>query len=103
MELARVEGTVVSTMKNERLDGYKLLLVNLVEPDLKSTGQYLVAVDSVGAGEGEIVIVVRGSSARQSAELSNVPTDSSIVAIVDVIEMKKKTIYKKHGAGEKKK
>lgn len=97
MELARVEGTVVSTVKNDRLSGYKLLIVNLINPDLKTTGQYLVAVDSVGAGEGEIVIVVRGSSARQSAQLSNVPTDSSIVAIVDTIELKKKTIYSKRG------
>ncbi len=96
MELARVEGTVVSTAKNDRLDGFKLLLVNLIQPDLKETDQYLVAVDSVGAGEGEIVIVVRGSSARQSAQLSNVPTDSSIVAIVDTIEMKKNTIYQKN-------
>ena len=96
MELARVEGNVVSTAKNDRLDGYKLLLVNLIGPDLKPTSSYLVAVDSVGAGEGEIVIVVRGSSARQSAQLTNVPTDSSIVAIVDSIELRKKTIYQKH-------
>ena len=96
MELARVEGNVVSTAKNDRLDGYKLLLVNLIGPDLKPTSSYLVAVDSVGAGEGEIVIVVRGSSARQSAQLTNVQTDSSIVAIVDSIELRKKTIYQKH-------
>jgi ethanolamine utilization protein EutN len=96
LELARVEGNVVSTAKNDRLDGYKLLLVNLIGPDLKPTSSYLVAVDSVGAGEGEIVIVVRGSSARQSAQLTNVPTDSSIVAIVDSIELRKKTIYQKH-------
>ena len=96
MELARVEGNVVSTAKNDRLDGYKLLMVNLIGPDLKPTSSYLVAVDSVGAGEGEIVIVVRGSSARQSAQLTNVPTDSSIVAIVDSIELRKKTIYQKH-------
>ncbi len=95
MELARVEGSVVATAKNDRLDGYKLLLVNLVEPDLKPTSNFLVAVDSVGAGEGEIVIVVRGSSARQSAQLASVPTDSSIVAIIDSIEYRKKTIYQK--------
>jgi microcompartment protein CcmK/EutM len=96
MELARVEGTVISTAKNDRLDGYKLLLVNLVGPDMKPTSTYLVAVDSVGAGEGEIVIIVRGSSARQSAELTNVPTDTSIVAIVDTVEFKEKTMYKKN-------
>jgi len=96
MELARVEGSVVATAKNDRLDGHKLLLVNLVEPDLKPTSNFLVAVDSVGAGEGEIVIVVRGSSARQSAQLANIPTDSSIVAIIDTIEYRKKIIYQKN-------
>jgi len=96
LELARVEGSVVSTAKNDRLDGYKLLLVNLVGPDLKPSSNYLVAVDSVGAGEDEIVIVVRGSSARQSAQLSDVPTDSSIVAIVDTIELKRKAVYQKN-------
>ena len=97
MELARVEGTIVSTAKTERLKGYKLLLLNLVEPDLKQTKNYLVAVDSVGAGEGEVVLVVRGSSARQSAELSNVPTDASIVGIVDTVEHLGITKYQKNG------
>jgi len=101
LELARVEGTVVSTAKNDRLDGYKLLLVNLIGPDLKPTSNYLIAVDSVGAGDDEIVIVVRGSSARQSAQLTNVPTDSSIVAIVDSIELKKKSIYRKNKSEDK--
>lgn len=96
MELARVEGTVVATAKADRLNGYKLLLVNLVSTDLKPTGNYLVAVDSVGAGEGEIVIVVRGSSARQTTDLANVPTDSSIVAIVDTIEQKGRAVYRKN-------
>ena len=97
MDLARVEGTIVATAKTERLKGYKLLLVNLVEPDLKPTKNFLVAVDSVGAGTGEVVLVVKGSSARQSAELSNVPTDASIVGIVDSIEHLGKTKYQKNG------
>jgi ethanolamine utilization protein EutN len=96
MELARVEGSVVATAKNDRLKGHKLLLVNLVDLDLKPTSNFLVAVDSVGAGDGEIVIVVRGSSARQSAQLANIPTDTSIVAIIDSIEYRKKTIYRKN-------
>ena len=96
MELARVEGSVVATAKNARLKGHKLLLVNLVDLDLKPTSNFLVAVDSVGAGDGEIVIVVRGSSARQSAQLANIPTDTSIVAIIDSIEYRKKTIYRKN-------
>jgi microcompartment protein CcmK/EutM len=96
MELGRVEGTVVSTAKTGRLKGHKLLLVNLVSPDTKPTGNYVVAVDAVGAGEGEIVIVVRGSSARQVDDLANIPTDTSIVAIVDTIEHKGSVVFHKN-------
>jgi len=96
MELGRVVGTVVSTAKTGRLKGFKLLLINLVGPDTKPTGNHVVAVDSVGAGEGEIVIVVRGSSARQVDQLANIPTDTSVVAIVDSIELKGKIVFRKH-------
>jgi len=99
MELARVEGTIVSTQKSDRLVGYKLLLVNLLGPDTKATDNYLVAIDSVGAGIGEVVIVVRGSSARQTQNLANVPTDTSIVAIVDSVEWKGKLVFKKGETG----
>lgn len=95
MELARVEGTVVSTVKADKLVGYKLLLVNLLGPDTKPTDNYLVAVDNVGAGAGEVVIVVRGSSARQTRGLADVPTDTSIVAIVDSVELKGKVVFRK--------
>ena len=97
MELAVVEGSVVSTVKSERLKGYKLLILNITSPDVKPTNNYVVAIDSVGAGPGEVVILVRGSSARQTAELSNVPTDASIVAIVDAIELNGKTVFRKQG------
>ncbi len=95
MELGRVEGTIVSTAKAGRLKGYKLLLVNLIGPDTKPSSNYVVAVDSVGAGVGEVVIVVRGSSARQVDQLTNVPTDTSIVAIVDSIELKGNLVFHK--------
>jgi len=95
MELARVEGTVVSTAKVDRLLGYKLLLVNLVGPDTKPTSNYVVAVDTIGAGKGEIVIVVRGSSARQAKSLQSVPTDTSIIAIVDSIELNGEIVFDK--------
>jgi ethanolamine utilization protein EutN len=97
MELGRVEGTIVSTAKTGRLKGFKLLLVNLIAADTTPTSNYVVAVDAVGAGEGEVVIVVRGSSARQVDDLSNIPTDTSIVAIVDSIELKGKQVFNKHG------
>lgn len=96
MELGRVEGTIVSTAKTGRLKGFKLLLVNLIAPDTTRTSNYVVAVDAVGAGEGEVVIVVRGSSARQVDELANIPTDTSIVAIVDSVEHHGKWVYQKH-------
>lgn len=95
MEIARVEGTVVSTIKTDRLNGRTLLIINILKPDMTPTNTYHVAVDSVGAGEGEIVIAVRGSSARQTTDLSNVPTDTSIVAIIDTVKMGKKTTYQK--------
>ena len=98
MELARVEGTIVSTAKADRLKSLNLLLVNLIAPDLKASNNYLVAVDAVGAGEGEVVIVVRGSSARQADQLTNVPTDTAIVAIVDTVEHKGEITYQKHSS-----
>ena len=98
MELARVEGKVVSTIKTEKLKGRKLTLINLIGPDAKPTNNYLVAIDPLGAGAGEIVLAVRGSSARQSADLSSVPTDASIIAIVDTIELKGKITYSKDKA-----
>lgn len=96
MELARVEGTIVSTAKTDRLQGYKLLLLNLINPDMKPTNSYVVAVDAVGAGDGEVVIVCRGSSARQAEKLSNVPTDASIIGIVDSVNFKGETVFQKN-------
>ena len=95
MELARVEGKIVSTIKSDRLKGRKLTVINIVGPDLKPTKNYLVAIDPLGAGAGEIVLAVRGSSARQSDELSSVPTDTSIVAIVDAVELNGKLVFQK--------
>lgn len=95
MELARIEGNVVSTAKTERLQGFKLLVVSLLKPDTTPTGTVIVAVDTVGAGAGEIVLVVRGSSARQAAQLANVPSDATIVGIVDSIFYRGKQVYEK--------
>ena len=102
MELARVEGKIVSTIKSERLKGRKLTLINLIGPDTKPSDTFLVAIDPLGAAEGEIVLAVRGSSARQSDDLSTVPTDTSIVAIVDTVEHQGKLVYRKDGPAEEK-
>ena len=87
MFLARVIGSVVSSRKSEKLVGSKLLIVDPVDfVQQKGEGKPLVAVDSVGAGEDEIVLVVQGSSARLTDASRDAPTDATIMAIVDSVE-----------------
>ena len=89
MQLARVKGHVVATAKVEKLEGEKLLLVELAaarEEGLEGTGRHMVCVDSVGAGEGELVLVVMGSSARLAPLLGDTPTDAVIIAIIDSLQ-----------------
>jgi microcompartment protein CcmK/EutM len=98
MDIVTVIGTVVCTRKEEKLRGFKLLLVS--DSDDPSGG-VTVAIDTVGAGVGERVIVVRGSSARVAADLEGTPVDAAIVGIIDHIEQDGKTVFHK-GAGETK-
>jgi microcompartment protein CcmK/EutM len=98
MELARVEGTVVSTIKTSRLKGFKLLVLQILNAEGKPTGNFVVGTDTVGAGFGEVVILVRGSSARQTDDMANIPTDASVVAIVDSVEFQGKAVYQKNAA-----
>ena len=97
MLIARVVGSAVSTVKAGKLGGFKLLIVQEVttnnEP-LKERAPF-VAVDTVGAGEGELVFVITGSSARYTDQTENVPVDAAIVAIVDSIEIDGKTTFRK--------
>ena len=95
MIFARVTGTVVCTTKDEKLVGSKLLLVQPVDLAGSSKGSPLVAVDSVGAGEGELVLLVQGSSARQTTRTEGRPVDAVIFAIVDTVEVNGKTAFKK--------
>lgn len=83
MQLARVIGTVVATVKNDSLEGRKLLVVQSLNKDLAPQGKPLVAVDSVGAGIGELVFWCRGKEASFPFKRENTPTDCTIVAIVD--------------------
>ncbi len=87
MLLARIVGTVVATRKDERLVSQKLLIVRPVSPQGKPEGSYLVAVDTVDAGFGEIVLVVSGSSARMASGMKDCPVDAAIVGIVDTIDV----------------
>jgi len=83
MQLARVIGTVVATVKNESLHGRKLLVIQTLNKNLKPQGKAMVAVDSVGAGVGELVFWCRGKEASFPFKREDTPTDCTIVGIVD--------------------
>ena len=95
MIFARVTGTVVCTLKDEKLVGSKLLLVQPVDLAGASKGSPLVAVDSVGAGEGELVLIVQGSSARQTRQTEGNPVDCTIFAVVDYVEREGNVVFSK--------
>ena len=83
MQIARVIGTVVSTVKNETLDGRKFLIVQTLDADLKEKGKPQVALDSVGAGVGELVFWCHGKEASFPFKRDETPTDCTIVGIID--------------------
>lgn len=83
MQIARVIGTVVSTIKNETLHGRKLLIVQTLDADLKEKGKPLIALDSVGAGVGELVFWCRGKEASFPFKRDSTPTDCTIIGIID--------------------
>jgi microcompartment protein CcmK/EutM len=87
VQLARVVGTVVATRKDPKLDGAKFLVVESCDLGGQGRGSFLVAVDAVGAGEGEVVLFAAGSSARQTVATDGRPVDCTIMAIVDLIEV----------------
>ncbi|MBE7540745.1 MAG: EutN/CcmL family microcompartment protein [Bryobacteraceae bacterium] len=87
MILGRVAGTVVATRKDPRLEGHTLLLVKPVSPEGKDEAGYVVAVDTVSAGNRELVITVSGSSARMANGCKDKPVDCVIVGIVDEVSL----------------
>lgn len=87
MQIGKIVGTVVSTRKDEKLEGLKLQLVKYVDIAGKPTGSFVIAVDSVGAGVDEIVLVASGSSARLTKTTEGKPVDAVIMAIVDILEI----------------
>ena len=97
MYAARIVGTVVCTQKDERMNGLKMQVVqpvNLVT--FKDEGKPAVAIDAVGAGDSEIVLVVGGSSARLTEVTKNRPVDATIMAIVDYIDVEGKNVFSKN-------
>ena len=83
MQIARVIGTVVSTAKNNTLDGRKFLLIQTLDADLRDKGSPTIALDSVGAGVGELVFWCRGKEASFPFKRDETPTDCTIVGIID--------------------
>jgi microcompartment protein CcmK/EutM len=83
MQIARVIGTVVSTVKNESLHSRKFLIVQTLDTDLKERGKPMVALDAVGAGVGELVFWCRGKEAAFPFKRDETPTDCTIVGIID--------------------
>ena len=83
MQIARVIGNVVSTMKNQSLHGRKLMIVQTLDADLRPKGKPTVALDAVGAGIGELVFWCRGKEASFPFRRDEIPTDCTIVGIID--------------------
>jgi microcompartment protein CcmK/EutM len=96
MKIAKVVGVAVSTVKEPRLEGGKLLLVADADHTGKVSGAPYIALDIVGAGPDELVVVVEGSSARAAAGGSNTPVDAVIVGILDSLQYDGKTTFKKN-------
>jgi ethanolamine utilization protein EutN len=104
MFLAKVTGNVVATQKDKTLNGQKLLVVEPLNvkydeatakpASLGNTGRAIVAIDVVGAGDGQLVLVVQGSSARMTEQTKYLPADAIIVGIVDSAEYAGKTFFK---------
>jgi microcompartment protein CcmK/EutM len=95
MTLGKVVGTLVATRKEATLDGLKFMVVKTLDPEGKETGGHVVAVDAVGVGPDEVVLIAAGSSARQTVATQNRPCDAVIMAIVDTWEIGGVDKYKK--------
>jgi len=96
MQLGKVVGTVVSTVKEPRMKELKLQVLRLLDERGKETGGYVVAVDAVGAGHGDVVLFAAGSSARQTERTDGKPTDATIMAIVDSWDVEGDQVYEAH-------
>src|SRR5437016_191328 len=99
MFIARVTGSVVATQKLKTMTGRKLLTVEPLRVDpakhdrLIGTGRTFVCVDTVGAGQDEMVLIVQGSSARLTPETEKLPVDATIIGIVDSVNVESKTVF----------
>lgn len=96
MRIARVIGSAVSTIKDDRLRGNKLLVLQQATPWDDLEGEPFVAVDAIGAGKGELVLVSEGSAARHASRTGEMPIDAVIIAILDSLEVEGQTAFRKN-------
>ncbi len=95
MQIARVIGSTIATIKDEKLTGRKLLIVREADETGQAIGKPYVAVDTVDAGTGDLVLVAQGSSARQTSFTKDSPVDSVIMAVIDSLELSGKVTFRK--------
>jgi len=95
MLIARVIGTTVSTVKDEKLTGRKLLILRQTDETGSAFGKPYVAVDTVDAGVGDLVLTAAGSSARQTTLTKDRPVDAVVMAVIDSLEVDGKVVFRK--------
>lgn len=95
MQIGRIVGTIVSTQKDPNLSGMKLYIVENTDLMGIPKGRYVIAVDAVGAGEGELILYTSGSSARLTSLTHDTTVDAVIMSIVDSVTVKGETVYSK--------
>jgi microcompartment protein CcmK/EutM len=95
MRIALVIGSTISTIKDESIRGRKLLIVRNADTEGNPKGEPYIAVDTVSAGAGDLVIVTAGSSARYTHQTTDVPVDSVIVGVIDSLELSGEVSYRK--------
>ncbi len=95
MIIGRVVGTCVATRKDEKLEGMKMLVVQQTDVAGKPSGGVVVAIDSVGAGTGELVLFASGSSARQTSLTKDKPVDAVVMGIIDTLELNSEITFQK--------
>ncbi|MBM3137347.1 MAG: ethanolamine utilization protein EutN [Chloroflexi bacterium] len=95
MLIVRVIGTTVSTIKDEKLQGKKLLVVQPADETGAASGKPFVAIDTVDAGVGDLVLTASGSSARQTTITKDTPVDAVIMAVIDSLEVNGKVSFRK--------
>lgn len=95
MRIAMIVGTAVATMKDEKLRGHRLLLAQEADLEGKAHGQPFVAVDTVDAGPGDLVLVTEGSGARQTEATLDLPVDAVVVGVLDSLETSGKVTFRK--------